>query len=423
MLQEDKQILWRASATLLGMALPSILLGKSLVFSFLLLGMVVGLMATKDESLRATIRLLLNSRVTLMITVLLGSLLAGVATGINPAFALDKWGQVVLTMVCAALLFVTLREMPGRHVELLLKVLVVATTVVAGLAMLDALLGDARLSAALHGADKALTPYRLNFVSSALAVLLPFSWARLILKAREGEPFAVRIALPAAAFGVLALVVCGGRAGWVGLGAGMAVFLAMAGYYHGVVVHKRHWLGGLLLLVGGLALYGLAFGWGFMIDRASIIGEMGQGRGMLSGRGEVWAQAWQHIGNSPLFGIGVMNYRNLPGAIDMHPHNWLLQFLLEGGVVSTVIFLVLVGMMVRGFFYFAKGNLYGVATLASLAAFLVAGLANTSIFNLWWLTFLVFICVLGWRAGWSGDELKKGRRKRMVAKPDLTPGR
>ncbi|TKW60376.1 MAG: O-antigen ligase family protein [Blastochloris viridis] len=418
MLQEDKHILWRASAVLIGLSLPSMLFGKSLMFGLLVLGIITGLMATKDESLRATVKLLLNSRTTLAVIVLLAALMPGVAMGPNPLYALEQWGQVALFSLGAASLFITLREMPGRHLELLLKVLAIATMAVCGLALIDALAHEPRLSGALHGADKALTPYRLNFMSGILAVILPFVWARLTVKSREGEPFAIRIAPYAAAFGLVVAITCGGRAGWVGLAVGLFVFLGMASRYHGLVIHKKHWLAGLALVALGVGLYTLAAGWEFVSNRILIMDESEvSARGMLSGRGEVWAQAWESFLVNPLFGAGVMNYRNMPGAIDLHPHNWILQILVEGGIVGAVALFTLLGLILWRFYGYAKGNLYGVAAFASFIAFLVTGLANTSIFNGWWLTFLIVSTMLGWRAGWGGSELKKRRRASVVVKP------
>ncbi len=418
MLQEDKHILWRASAVLIGLSLPAMLLGKGLMFGLLVLGIITGLMATKDESLRATVKLLLNSRTTLAIVGLLAALMPGVALGPNPLYALEQWGQVILFCLGAASLFITLREMPGRHLELLLKVLAIATMAACGLALLDALAHDPRLSGALHGADKALTPYRLNFFSGALAVILPFVWARLTVKSREGEPFAVRIAPIAAAFGFVVAIACGGRSGWIGLFAGTFIFLLMASRYHGLVIHKKHWLAGIGVVLVGLGMYILAAGWEFVAARISIIGELETSqRGMLSGRGEVWGMAWNAFLQNPLFGAGVMNYRNMPGVIDLHPHNWLLQILVEGGLLGTAAYLTLIGLVLVRFYGYAKGNLYGVAALASLVAYVITGLANTSMFNGWWLTFLIVSTMLGWRAGWGGSELKKRRRASVVVKP------
>lgn len=286
-----------------------------------------------------------------------------------------------------------------------------------GLALLDALAHEPRLSGALHGVDKALTPYRLNFFSGALAVILPFVWARLTLKSREGEPFAMRIAPIAAAFGLVVAIACGGRSGWVGLIAGTAVFLIMASRYHGFVIHKKHWLAGFGVVLLGLAMYVLAAGWEFVLARITIFGELETSpRGMLSGRGEVWAMAWESFLQNPLFGAGVMNYRNMPGVIDMHPHNWLLQILVEGGLVGAAAYLTLIGLVLVRFYGYAKGNLYGVAAFASLVAFLITGLANTSMFNGWWLTYFIVISILGWRAGWGGADLKKRRRTSRVVK-------
>lgn len=418
MLQEDKHILWRASAVLIGLSLPSMLLGKSLLFGLLVLGIISGLMATKDESLRATVKLLLNSRITVAVLAVLAALMPGIALGPDPIYALEQWGQVVLFTLGAASLFITLREMPGRHLELLMKTLAIATMAACGLALIDALAHSPRLSGALHGADKALTPYRLNFMSSVLAVILPFVWARLMLKSREGEPFAVRVAPYAVAFGVVVAIACGGRAGWVGLAAGVCLFVGMASRYHGLVIHKKHWLAGAGLVATGLGLYTLAAGWQFVFARLSIIGELETSeRGLLSGRGAVWTQAWEGFLQYPWVGVGVMNYRNLPGAIDLHPHNWVLQILVEGGLLGMAAVLALLGLILWRFYGYAKGSLYGSAALASFVAFLVAGLANTSIFNGWWLTFLIVICMLGWRAGWGGSDLKKRRRASVVVKP------
>jgi O-antigen ligase len=416
MLFEEKLLLWRGSAIAIGLCMPLIIVGKSVLGGVLLLGVIAGLLATKDESLRASVKLLLNNFVTLLIVAFLVAAIAGVALGPFPLNALEKWFQLILVALGAGLLFLTLREMPGVALELLLKTLAVGVMVLCGLATLDALSGNLQLATALHGADKATTPYRLNFVSSVLAVLLPFVWARLYLKAREGEPFAQRIAIPAAAFGLFVLILAGGRAGWVGGIVGMMAFLWLAGRYHGLNLHRHHWAWGGAVMATAMVAYGLANGFGFMLDRVSILGEADVGRGMLSGRGEVWAATWAQIqALSPtqlLYGVGVMNYRDLPGAIDMHPHNWALQLILETGLIGFTLFGVLMLSILWQFWQYARGNLYGVAGFASLLAFLVAGLANTSIFRWDWLALLAFVCILGYRAGWSRPD-QKSRRKAL----------
>lgn len=416
MLQEDKQILWNASAVLLGMALPTMLVGKSVLYVLLVGGILSGLMATKGESLRVTVKMILNSPITLLLVVLMGCLLVGVATGINPPYALFQWLQMGIFLLGGIALFMTLREMPGRYTELLLKVLAISTMATAALAMVDAFIHEPRLSAMLHGDGMSRSPYRLNYISSILAVIIPFVWARLLIKSREGEPFAMRVAPWAAAFSVMAVIVCGGRAGWIAMFVALLIFAGMSSRYHGMVIHKKHWLMAILLLIGSLGLYAYSFGFAFMWERTTILGEADLGRGMLSGRLDIWAKSWEAFLQAPIFGIGMMNYRHLPGAIDPHPHNIILQMLLEGGVVSTVVFIALIGLLTWRFIGFAKSGVYGVAALASMAAFMISSMAHSSVFHGWWFSFLLVVTMLGWRTGWGGVDLKKRRRMSVVVK-------
>lgn len=415
---EDKKMLWRISAVLLGAALPCILVLKpGLMYGLLAVGLLVGLTATKGDSLRGSLRLMLDSHVVLLVVALLGSFLVSSALAVQAGVSLDKWLDLVLATVVAGGMFVLLRQMPGAYLEVLLKSLAVTTFCMIGLALLDVFLNEPRLSMFIHGEDKYVGQYRLNFFSSALAVILPFVWARLLTKAKEGEPFARKVALPAAAVSLLALVICGGRAGWAGGAVAVVVFLLMAGRYHKLVVHARHWLYVAGVVALGLAGYALAYGPDFVLRRLMVVPE--GGRGLMSGRMDVWESAVRHLGDSPLFGVGLMGFRHLPGTVDMHPHNWVLQMLLETGLVGTALFAVLMVLLLASFTRYAKANLYGVAALASLLAFLTAGLANTSIFNMWWVTFFVFTSLLGWRAGWAAEGQHKRRKGRTLGRTSL----
>lgn len=417
MLFEEKQILWRASAILLGVCMPTLLLGKTIMGAFLALGVIAGLMATKDESLRITVRLLLNNTLTLLIVAFLVACSVGMLLGPFPAHAFHNWVQLLMIVLGIAALFIVLREMPGAQIEVLMKVLAIATLVMCGVATLDALTHNMQLAQALHG-DKGVSLYRLNFVSSLLAVVLPMVWARLFLKAREGEPLAVRIALPAAAFGLFVMILAGGRAGWIGGMAGVVMFLFLAGRYHSLAPKREHWAMGFGVIGIALLAYAFAVGPEMMMNRVSIVGEADVGRGMLSGRFEVWAAAIAQIqALSPtekLYGVGVMNYRLLPGSIDMHPHNFVLQLILETGLVGFGVFMTMMSWMAFHFWRFARGNMYGVAAFAALTAFMISSLANTSIFRWDWLALMAFVCLLGYRAGWSRPDHKQ-RRKALKA--------
>jgi hypothetical protein len=116
-----------------------------------------------------------------------------------------------------------------------------------------------------------------------------------------------------------------------------------------------------------------------------------------------------------LVGVGVSNFRVLPTSIDLHPHNWVLQLWLETGLLGLGIFVALCGALLWRFGQFAKNQVFGAAALSSLVAFLVCGLASTSIVNAWWLTFFAFSALLGWRVGWGGDDVRSRRRGRVLA--------
>ena len=207
---EDKNMLWRISAVLLGAALPAILILKpGLTYGLLSVGLLTGLAATKGDSLRGTLRLLSDSWVVLLSVLMLGSFLLSTLWAVNIGASWDKWLDLVLAAAVAGGMFLLLRQMPGAYLEILLKSLAVTAFCMMGLALLDVFLDEPRLSRFIHGDDKYTGAYRLNFYSAALAALLPFVWARLLTKAKEGEPFARKVALPAAALSLLTLVVCG----------------------------------------------------------------------------------------------------------------------------------------------------------------------------------------------------------------------
>jgi O-antigen ligase len=396
-----------------------VLVGKGVMFALIIVGILTGLVATKGESLRVTVRLMLQSWLIVLVVALLAATLLGSGLGINVDMAFHKWLEIVAVVVGSGLLFFTLREMPGQYVEILLKSLAISGFVMMGIASVDALLTDPRLGQALHGAKLATNPYRLNTFSGVLAVILPYIWARLLIKSREGEPFAQRIILPAVLFSIFCLLLCGGRAGWVGGAAGGVVFIWLLAVEHRVLLHAREWFLGLLAMVAGVVAYGFASGWQFMWDRVLIVDE--GGRGPLSGRLDVWSSAISNLGHNVWLGIGLQNYRFLDGAIDAHPHNWLIQMLLETGIIGTALFLVIVGLIGWRFWQFARNNIYGVAAVSSLAAFLVTGLANTSIVNIWWLTFFAVTSTLGWRVAWGGPDVATRRRKRLLPRRALVP--
>lgn len=397
MLHIEREILWRFSATCFGMAMPSMLFGRTLLFAFIILGAISGLLATKGHSLRASINLLLQSKLIWILGALMTSFAISSATSLTPEASWDKFGQLGIVAIVAFSVFLTLREMTGKHLEVLFKSLAISTAVCSVIALTDALSGYDRLGIFIHG-DWFDTPYRLNFYTGALAVILPFLWARMITKRNEQEPFAKIVFIPFMALTFIAMIVAGGRIGWAGALVAVTAFVFIATRRHNLTFNVKQGAATLLVALIGLGGYVASHGIAFFLERMDLNSSP---RGFGGGRGEIWSIAWENSFQNPIFGIGVNGFRHLPETSDLHPHSAPLQLLLETGFVGLALSLILVLYILKTFWGYAQNSLYGTAALSSFLAFLTVSLANTSIFNIWWLAFFVMITLIGWRAGWS----------------------
>lgn len=128
------------------------------------------------------------------------------------------------------------------------------------------------------------------------------------------------------------IAISGGTRGtWLGL-AVAAVVLTVLGPW------GRRWVAWqLTALCGGLVLYWLLF-----VGLAGYLGiEVGSGAGdrlttSLSGRGPIWSQAWQMIVERPWLGFGPMHFADIANDTAAHPHQAVLQWASEWGVLSAL---------------------------------------------------------------------------------------
>ncbi|KAA0949531.1 MULTISPECIES: O-antigen ligase family protein [unclassified Pseudomonas] len=137
------------------------------------------------------------------------------------------------------------------------------------------------------------------------------------------------------------IAISGGTRGtWLGLGTA-GIVLAFLGPW------GRRWLAWqLAALCCALLLYWLLFvaltGYlGIEID--NIAGD--RLTTSLSGRGPIWWQAWDMIRERPLLGFGPMHFADIANDIAAHPHQAILQWASEWGVLST---LCVAGLALRG---------------------------------------------------------------------------
>ena len=400
MLKDEKQILWRLSSGCLGAALPLVILGSGIMATVLISGIILGLLATKGNSLRSTIKFILKSKVLYVVGALFLALLASAYFSINQIHSMEKVGDLIGIGTLALLLYIALREMPTVHTDRIYRSLTFSLVTVASFCLIDVFAGSERFSTALHG-DDATSPTRLVKMSGVFAVLLPFVWVWLFRRFREGEVLVKWLAVPITITTVLALFVSGGYVGWAAFGVALFIFLFHTWRYHGLVFQWKAVVSAFFVLIFALLCYGWSRGFNQPEDFASILHAE-----EFTPRIDLWQLAWSHMFDQPFTGIGVNTFRFLTdvnGEVVQasHPHNFLLHLFLETGMIGGLMSLGLLWMMIRYFTKASHSNLYGTAGLASIAAFLVAALTSTSLFHPWWLTMLVFSAVFSARVGWA----------------------
>lgn len=380
--------LWSTSAITIGAALPFVILYRpGIMYTLVTIGLISGLLAVSRPTAIAHIRAVASSKTAILIGCMFAAFFVSSALGNTPLYSLRKWAQLPLAAAGALALYIALAEMPARHRNTLLASLTAATVIITLVLLIDMAIDNPAISYIITGDDRPAAS-RFRSWSSASAMLLPFIAAWLYTTRNSLEGWAPKVILAVCA---LCLIVTGGRAGWVGAIAALCVWVAGMMRWHDMRLRPIHLLTVSAVALAGIGSYVLVFGSEFVTNRLLLKSSLG----MMSGRLEVWRVAIDHMGDNPLFGIGLSGYRHLPDATFIHPHNWFLQMGLETGLIGTLLYCTLLGWTAYSYLTRVKNNIYALAGLSSLTAFAVSGLANTSIFNMWWVTYFIVATVLG----------------------------
>jgi|GEM_PF-6973659 len=306
-------------------------------------------------------------------------------TGISP-HSRGNWAEIPLIVAFLTLFGVYARAMPlARHQNLLATA---AFITVAIAAMVLAERAIPALTQLLHGESGA---DRLNFTAPILIWGLPFTlhqWRRHT--ARWWMPILT----------VLAIGASNGRIGWVVAPVVMALYTAATWKD----ISPRRWLcmwgAFVAAIVLGMGLLMAVVGSSFLTER---LHDLASGSG--EGRIDIWrfalAQWWQH---APWFGIGVQGFRYLDFTGVMltstaHPHNGLVQLLLETGLVGTIAATATLCYLVRQAWRAMAANPQDrVVLLLCFAGVDACSLASTSLFHGWWMVFM--LTPLAWALAW-----------------------
>ena len=386
--------LWTVSAVTLGAALPGILLFRpGTMYALLLIGSVAGLLAVNWYPARTQIREVLRSPVTWLAAAMLLAFFISAMLGINPANSLAKLSQLAGAGVASVMMTIVLRQMPIEQLNLLAKVLVFATLAMMTLALIDILIGSQNFSIAYQGRAGRTFGYegRLHFFSSVLAVLLPLTIAAAAMPSVSNARQQMLI-LTVIGVGVITVLACGGRSGWAGTAAALVTLLAGHFLLDRLRPSLWHVAFATLVVALGIGLYWCSYGTAVFQQRMNMVDLHA---GSVGDRLVLWKVGIAHLSDNPLFGIGLTNYKDLPEAQYRHPHNWALQLALETGAIGFSLFCAFVVSMLWANTKPGRTNRFGLASFAATIGFLVAGLANTSLVNMWWLTFFILGGLLG----------------------------
>ena len=110
----------------------------------------------------------------------------------------------------------------------------------------------------------------------------------------------------------------------------------------------------------------------------------------------IWRFTLDHIEEKPWLGWGLDTARAIPGGLEefapgmqwlpLHPHNSVLQLLLEEGIVGFVFSLLALGIVLKNWIKLCKKTpLYGALAGAALFSFLIIGFTAFGVWQSWWM--------------------------------------
>lgn len=401
----------RIAGGVLGASLPLLVSSELTAGVLVALGLGLALLSPGRASLLAAMASALKSPLALAGLALLLSWVPAFVFSIQPLRSLSPFGGMAGLLLAASLITTFLARSEGAR-ELCLKTLVIAALACGALALIAA-----------HGGSVVYAPFRgrpfeafpaaqfIKYYASAVACLAPVVLlAGLRLK---GAWRSAALCYPAMVLAVILSLDSG--AGLLGLVAGAVVFALVAA---GIVPRLRAPALGLLAVLVAVGLAGL--GWLFAHAPSPPPFEAMAG-GVYDGpietplplslvdahRQQIWGFSLAQVSNAPWFGHGLDLSNFLPGAhtriaqfnqefVPAHPHNWLIELLVDAGFVGLAGVIGALAVLAARFLVIARADpLRAAAGLGLMAAYLSSSLLNFSVWSFWWqMEFLVLVAIL-----------------------------
>lgn len=139
------------------------------------------------------------------------------------------------------------------------------------------------------------------------------------------------------------IIASGSRGTWIALMAG-----AVLVFFHArsVALHWLRWQGTCALVGAGIYLMLFIVGPTILTSKFNAVLPLDrhQGWASLSFRDKLWGQSLQMIADHPWWGVGPMHFSWYPNGIGAHPHNAILQIIVEWGIPAALLLSVVLSL-------------------------------------------------------------------------------
>lgn len=421
MLQTSKQPVGYLLAVTVGLAIPSIVFGRSVVGVLLLIGLLTALF-TKPQTISRNLQSPLGSTAAILVTLTVLSWLPSFASSLDVSTSFQVIIRMLLMIVGALILYAALCD-EDKGYEILLRTIVLAASVMYFIVIVPLAIDEYYTSA--YGID-------LHWTGSFVSLIRGHSWSdhvyNLKLHLKEAASAALLL-IPMIVWAAYRL-----RGRWALLAA-FAIFELLAIIW---LTYNRSSIAGLvailcvicvllalrsksrrttsLMALAIVAIIGVMAWWlvsfqprhtWFPEDVTSWLPFW-----LIDvSRQSIWAFAWEASSDSRWFGVGINVIDKLPFAsewsetggtrnIPLHPHNWIVEIIVETGILgftamaSTIVYFMI--SMCREFL--KTGNWAVLAALSVWTGYWTNGLFSVSYWSAWWqVSFFVAtaICLAG----------------------------
>lgn len=405
MLETSTNTASRIFLVLVGVAIPSIVLGRSVIAVELIASLIcIPFLCDRTEILTRA-KGEMRTVGGLIILVTFAMWIPSLFVSVDFLVSLKTMTRSMLYIVSSVFVWSAMVSSP-RLPDSCLRVLVVASFFFMGLAVLEMLgLSDLISLVRGHGWDGYPDDRMIKETAISGAIVTPLLvWAAFRLRGIW------------AVLGILAII----EAFWLmkltvnrSAVAGVLAFLITVGLLS--AVHKRSFKVGILAILGVILCCSAVIAWLYIRFDPHYLGgsdDLLLPKWLIDPqRQEIWAFSWQASELNRWFGVGVNVIDKLPNASDwnmetgarnipLHPHSWIVEIIVETGVFGFAAMLMSIGYFVvkwmRG--YLATGDLALLAVLGVWAAYWAASLFSVSYWSSWLqASFLVatILCLAG----------------------------